>query len=145
MMDVTYGRPEPSELDAIRALLMSTGLPAADIDPHIGDFIVARAGPELVGSIGLEVAGDAGLLRSLAVQPAYRGRGIAEALCGRLEAHARAQGVRQLYLLTTTAEGYFRKRGYVSTPRTGAPAGLQSTREFRSICPSTAVCMRKDL
>ncbi|MEW6363681.1 MAG: arsenic resistance N-acetyltransferase ArsN2 [Acidobacteriota bacterium] len=145
MEDVEFTRAVPGDLAEIRALLVSAELPAADIEPHISNFIVARAGQELIGSIGIEVAGDAGLLRSLAVRPPYRGRGIAETLCSRLEGYARALGVRRLYLLTTTAEGYFRKRGYQRVPRSEAPAGVQSTHEFRSACPSTAACMRKDL
>lgn len=130
----------------IRRLLADVGLPHEDISPaHLAHFLVARGGEELTGVVGLEVHGPAALLRSLAVPPAHRGRGIAIRLTDEAEAYARSLGVRTLYLLTTTAEGFFAKRGYLRTDRRDVPAAVQGTAEFRSICPASAVCMRKDL
>jgi mannose-6-phosphate isomerase-like protein (cupin superfamily) len=57
------------------------------------------------------------------------------------ESHARNLGVRRLYLLTTTAEAYFAKRGFERCAREAAPAAIRQTREFRSLCPDTAACM----
>lgn len=131
---------------AIKALLAACGLPCEDLTPiHLEHFWVLRDGPELAGVVGLEMYGDVGLLRSLAVAETNRGIGIAAQLTDKAEADARAQGVRALYLLTTTAADYFARRGYKRADRDAAPAALKNTAEFRSLCPDSAVCMVKEL
>jgi amino-acid N-acetyltransferase len=140
-----YQSAAPQDLAAIRDLLQECGLPFEDIASHLPHFILAKEGSKLVASIGLEALGDAGLLRSLAVSPQYRGQRIAEALCESLERQALALGIESLYLLTLTAEGFFRKRGYVNIERLQAPSAVQNTEEFKSICPASSVCMKKVL
>lgn len=135
-----------SDETCIRHLLAECALPGEDLTPsHLAHFLLLEDGERLAGVVGIEVLGRHGLLRSLAVAAPYRGRGIAGRLTDAAEAHARASGVVTLYLLTTTAEGFFTKRGYRVLRRAEAPDGVRGTTEFRSICPSGAVCMRKDL
>jgi amino-acid N-acetyltransferase len=62
-----------------------------------------------------------------------------------IEEYAISQRVRHLYLLTTTADLFFARTGYQVIPRESAPAPIQETAEFQSICPASAVCMVKDL
>jgi N-acetylglutamate synthase-like GNAT family acetyltransferase len=62
-----------------------------------------------------------------------------------LEAGARAGGLTHLYLLTETAKDFFLKRGYHVVPRAAAPTALQTTAEFKSLCPASAICMHKEL
>jgi amino-acid N-acetyltransferase len=62
-----------------------------------------------------------------------------------MEAVARENGVRELYLLTMTAALFFANRGYEKVERSKAPAALQGTTEFASLCPVSSVCMRKRL
>ena len=50
-----------------------------------------------------------------------------------------------VYLLTTTAEQFFPKWGFVQIPRDDVPAGVQQSVEFQSACPSTAIVMRATL
>lgn len=141
--------PEParfSDFDAIVRLLDDASLPHVDLTPgHLEHFLVLRDGDELAGVVGMEAAEDAGLLRSLAVPEARRGGGLASRLVDALEEHARAGGVRTLYLLTTTADGFFARRGYARAGRAAVPDAIAATAEFRGICPSTAVCMAKAL
>jgi amino-acid N-acetyltransferase len=59
--------------------------------------------------------------------------------------YAHELGVKELYLLTTTAEKFFPKLGFDSIDRDNVPTPIQATEEFSSICPSTAVCMVKKL
>ena len=84
------------------------------------------------------------MLRSLVVAEAWRGRGLGDALVRRLEAAAQAWGVRRWWLLTTTAEAFFLKRGFRLTPRAEAPAAIAATAEFRGLCPSIAVCLSRE-
>ena len=143
MIDVTYERFETGEAERVRAILVSEGLPADDVTPHLAHFITARRSGDVVGCVGLEPAGEDGLLRSLAVSAHLRGRGVGNALCDELERHAREIGITRLFLLTTTAEEFFRRRGFSRIERDEAPPAIQSTREFSTTCPASAVLMRK--
>jgi len=107
--------------------------------------MAAWDGPQMAGVVGLELLGDVALLRSLAVPAEYRGRWIGSQLTCKAEAYARSQGVEVLYLLTLTAEVFFARRGYRVVGRDTAPAAIQETTEFRSLCPDSAVCMVKHL
>jgi amino-acid N-acetyltransferase len=89
--------------------------------------------------------GDVALLRSLVIAPGRRGTGEGSALLKHAEDHARAQGVRDLFLLTTTAETFFAKHGYMRATRESAPAAIRMTREFGSICPASAAFMSRKL
>ncbi|TFW01825.1 GNAT family N-acetyltransferase [Oxalobacteraceae bacterium OM1] len=131
---------------AILALLKDSGLPYQDIEEtRLNDFLVAEGGQSLLGAVGLEVYGDAALLRSLVVRPESRWTGLGNQLVTAIEEHARQKGVSTVYLLTTTAADYFVRRGYDTMPRSEAPAALQATTEFAGLCPSQAVCMRRRL
>ena len=142
-------RPEPahaSDFDAILRLLEDARLPCADLTPaHLAHFVVLRHGGSVVGVVGMEVRGDAGLLRSLAVAEELRGGGLAAELVDALEARGRTLGIRTLHLLTTTAEGFFARRGYATVDRASVPEAILATEEFRSICPASAVSMAKSL
>ena len=139
-------RPSSAEdLVAVRALLASAALPSEDVRDGEQEYIVAVHDGDLVGCVGLETHGDAGLLRSLVVLPELRCSGVGSALHDRIVAHARARGVRVAYLLTTTAERFFAARGFEHIDRATVPGALLATPEFRSRCPATAVCMRRSL
>ena len=85
------------------------------------------------------------LLRSLAVAPDWQGRGLGAALLAHAERTARQRGITTLYLLTTTAEAFFARHGYVRLPREAAPPVLHQTAEFAALCPASAVCLTKPL
>ena len=61
------------------------------------------------------------------------------------EQGGRVRGVKALWLLTTDASDYFAARGYAAADRACAPAALQGCAQFRSLCPSSAACLRKTL
>ncbi len=134
------------DLDAVRNLLRTVDLPHEDLTfGHLEDFLVACDSDDLCGVVGLEPCGDVALLRSLAVAPAARGEGLGARLVDAIEDQAHELDIRTLYLLTTTAEGYFRTRGYESMARDDLPEAIQETDEAARLCPSSAACMRKDL
>ena len=60
----------------LRALLESVGLPVADVATGRQEYLLALDGERLIGAVGLEVVGEDGLLRSLAVVPALVWRRI---------------------------------------------------------------------
>ena len=55
------------------------------------------------------------------------------------------QGIKTLYLLTTTAAQFFAKRGYEAVPRSEAPAAIAATAQFSDLCPASSAFMRKAL
>ena len=141
-----YRRAAPTDLERVRALLAACGLPTADLSPLLAaDFLVAMEADALVGCVALEQLSDGALLRSLAVDPAHRGRGIGERLCDEAEASARAAGVATLFALTATAADYLAARGFRPMPRESLPPSVQATAQFRELCPATAVAMCKKL
>jgi amino-acid N-acetyltransferase len=91
------------------------------------------------------VYGAAALLRSAVVADQARGRGVGAALLDRLLEHARARGVRQVYLLTTTAEDWFPRFGFTRIARQAVPAALHASAEFRGACPDSATVMQATL
>ncbi len=132
-------------MPAIQALLTDCHLPTDGIELLADHCLVARAGSKLLGTVALEPQGRSALLRSLAVAPDYRGRSLGRSLCARMVSHARLLGVEQLYLLTTGAEQYFAALGFKRAKRSAAPAQIQATSQFRSLCPKSAVCMARDI
>lgn len=135
-----------ADFHSVITLLAASELPHEDL--HLGsmqEFLVVTDGQTALGVIGLERFGDIGLLRSLAVDRERRAAGIGGDLVDALERRSRDTGVRMLYLLTTTAADFFARRGYAIVPRAQAPATIQSTQEFSTLCPAQAVCLRKFL
>ena len=133
------------DLDAIARMLRAAALPTEDLDASAIEFLVLEAAGRLVGAVGLERFGATGLLRSLVVDQAHRGGGRGAALVRALERRARDAGIGELVLLTQTAEAFFEARGYAAIARDEAPASVRASAEFRSLCPASAVCMRRRL
>jgi amino-acid N-acetyltransferase len=142
--DERLGPARRDELEVVLALVGGAGLPTVGVADHFpGAYVVARSGSNVVAVAGLEVYGDVGLLRSVAVSPAAQGSGLGQLLVAdRLHA-ARGQNLRAVYLLTTTAADYFRHLGFEETPRSGAPVPLLKSSEFSAVCPASAVCFAK--
>ena len=137
---------ECDKKDILR-LLLEENLPTEDINIQtLKNFLVAREGNgATVGAVGVEVRQDAGLLRSLVVQPSYRGGGLGKQLTSEIEAYAREMGVKTLFLLTMTAADFFPRLGYQVTQRSGVPRPIAETFEFKSACAVSAVCLGKNL
>lgn len=136
----------PSDLESIEALLDELDLPHEDLTAaHLDDFLVCRSGGDLAGVVGLERYGGIGLLRSLGVRADRRGSGLGTHLTNRIEVHARLHDVNDIYLLTTTAAGFFRSRGYDRIERDDLPSAIQETEEVAQLCPESATCMHKRL
>jgi amino-acid N-acetyltransferase len=142
MSDVTITAATPADVDAIKALLEANDLPTAGVDEHWKTFIIARDGEHVVGCGGAEAYQFAALIRSIAVTPDARSRGVGRRMVRQLLDRLASRGIREFYLLTTTAEEYFRKRGFKTIDRDEVHPQLLASREFQDACPSSAVCMR---
>ena len=141
-MDIVRKPPEI----AVKTLLDAAQLPIADITPeHMEHFFGAWEGSSLAGVVGIEPFGTTALLRSLTVAELKRCSGLGAALLAQAEEYAMGQGIRSMFLLTTTAEPYFEKHGYSYIVREEVPAAIQNTVEFTSLCPGSAVLMVKHM
>lgn len=129
----------------VATLLQAAELPTDGLEDQFDAFSVAVDGGQVIGAAGIERYGDYGLLRSAVVSSAARGRGVGEALVlDRIDWSMRA-GLQALYLLTTTAADYFARFGFTVADRAVVPTEVQASKEFASICPSTATVMRLSL
>jgi amino-acid N-acetyltransferase len=142
MTEITIAAATAADLEPIKALLAASDLPVAGVDEHWKTFIVARDGQNLVACGGAEAYQFVALIRSVAVQPAYRSHGLGRRIVRQLLDRLASRGLREFYLLTTTAEDYFRKRGFKTIDRDEVHPQLLSSREFQDACPDNAVCMR---
>ncbi len=104
--------------DAIRALLAASSLPIADLAATPIRFWVARHGERVIGTVGLERYGAAGLLTL-------------------------AAGVKLLVVLTQTAQPIFARWGYAAVDRAYVPEDVKQSAEFTALCPASAVCLTK--
>jgi amino-acid N-acetyltransferase len=142
MPEITITPARAEDLEAIKRLLLEMNLPTAGVDEHWKTFLIARDGEAMVGCGGAEAYQVVALIRSIAVKPEYRSHGIGRRLVRQLLDRLASRGLREFYLLTTTAEAYFKKRGFKPIDRDEVHPQLLSSREFQDACPSTAVCMR---
>ncbi|GAB4027467.1 arsenic resistance N-acetyltransferase ArsN2 [Spirosoma gilvum] len=136
---------QPNEKETVVALLEQVDLLTEDLPVGLPDFIIAKDEETPVGVAGLESFGSVGLLRSIAVDPAYRGKGIAAQLINRIVATADSAQLKELYLITTTADGYFTRYGFVPVSRETAPEAIRQTRQFSGLCPSSAIVMKRTI
>jgi len=135
----------PEKVADIEALLQLCELPFEDCQLQVDNFAGILVAGKLVATGALQYEGSVALLRSIAVHPNSRGRGLAGTMIRYLLEQARTRGVKQLYILTETAESYFARYEFYPILRESAPASIQATRQFQSLCPASARAMRLDL
>jgi protein-tyrosine-phosphatase/N-acetylglutamate synthase-like GNAT family acetyltransferase len=133
------------DLTAIRALLESSRLPTSDLASARPEFVAIRERGRVVAAGALQRFGSFALLRSVVVAEDRRGSGLGHAIVLELERLARVARIDQLILLTETAASFFARHGYQVIERGAAPADVQGSEEFRSLCPASATCMAKVL
>jgi len=142
---VTIRAAAVADLPGVRLLLEDAGLPLDGADAAFEHGVVAVAGDTVVGGAAVELYGTDGLLRSVVVSPTLRGMGIGPALVTAAEEMAAGLGIRDLYLLTETAEDWFPRLGYVALERAAAPDGIAGSWEFRFACVERGILMRRPL
>jgi N-acetylglutamate synthase-like GNAT family acetyltransferase/2-polyprenyl-3-methyl-5-hydroxy-6-metoxy-1,4-benzoquinol methylase len=142
--DYSLRPARPADLPAIESLLTVSGLPTAGVADHLSTFFVADAGG-VAGVIGLELAGENALLRSLAVAGDQRKRGLGSALFHQALDQARQAGATTAYLLTNTAEQFAARQGFTPIGRSDIPADLLTASALATACPASSACLQKVL
>ena len=138
---IQISKATESNLAEIVEILKVNNLPYNDVAESDIDFLIAQQDNKIIGCIGLQKINREGLLRSFAVLDEFKNLGIGKNLFDELLAYAKNSGVSTLHLLTTTADQYFKRNGFVNAERKSAPEEMQKTSEFSGICPSSSVYM----
>ena len=133
-----------NSLSAAVELLKKNNLPTEDINPGTQLFVIEE-NDSVIGTIAVEYNFDVALLRSLSVCGQKRNSGIGQMLVAFIENYVQKQGVQSIYLLTTTAEAFFLKKGYESVDRNEVPDFIKNTKEFSIICSASSTLMKKEL
>ena len=96
-----------------------------------GDFWVAKAGEQVIGTIGLkDIGAGQAALRKMFVAAEYRGRelGVAAKLLNRLIEDAGRNGVKEIFLGTTdkflAAHRFYEKHGFAEVAKQSLPASF---------------------
>ena len=134
-----------SDIKEIQNLLKENSLPFEDLESSMVSLFVSVLNGQIIGCIGVEIKGEDGLLRSFSVTDKYKNQGIGNALFNILVNYSKSENIKKLHLLTTTADGYFSKKGFVKSDRINAPESIQTTTEFSTLCPSSSVYMTLEI
>lgn len=124
------------------AMLHEHNLLITDLDDDKLLYLLFN-GEKAIGTAGLEIFDDCALLRSVSVAKELQGKGYGSIINEEIEMLARESGIECLYLLTTTAKDFFDRQGYCIIKREDAPEAIRQTTEFSSLCPESAVLMKK--
>ena len=136
---------EPQDLKQIVTILNDLELPTEDISPHnLKNFFKLADHDEILAIVGLELYDSNGILRSLAVKDHVRNLGLGTEIVHYVEKKAQSAGVTRLFLLTETAEIFFKKLNYSNYDRSTVPTVISQSMEFSKLCAESAVCMKKD-
>jgi len=145
MEKMNFEELAPGDFATVFDLLNEAGLDDSDLgQPGIRLFQIVESG-RVTAVGGLEIRDGQALLRSVAVKKEWRGTGLGKKLVAQIEKAARQSGIQSLYLLTTTASGFFQSLGYSPIHRDDFAEPLKLTAQFAGLCPASAICMKKEL
>jgi amino-acid N-acetyltransferase len=122
------------DVPAILRLLQGAGLRVDGVDKHPERFwVVEKAGesPRVTGTIGMEVYGRAGLLRSFVMERGtWNGRVGMNLLLLALSA-ARERGLDELYLTTAGSPALFEGLGFTAVTGSELPVPIRASEHLR--------------
>lgn len=138
---ITFKKLDTSYNEEALSLLTKNNLPSEDFDLSLFHVIGAFDNDRLHAIAALELYGPHALLRSVAVDGREHKKGIGTLLINEIIKESNQLNLSKLFILTETAEGFFRKQNFIVTDRQQVPASVQQSKEFQHICPASAVCM----
>jgi arsenite methyltransferase len=132
-----------ADLPAALAILEKANLPTQGVTDHFErGYAVLEQNHRIVGLAGLEIYGNDALLRSVAIDDAFRGHGHGRLLVRERLQWAREHGIADVYLLTTSAAAFFADLGFERIDRAQASEAVRAAPEFAYTCCSTAATMK---
>jgi amino-acid N-acetyltransferase len=143
MINLTLKLAVNKEFDKALKLLENNHLPTSDIGDNVELYTVYDH-QNLIGTIGLEPFNSEGLLRSVCFDFEAQNKGFGSKILTIFEAQIREKGIKNLYLLTTTAQRFFEKNNYKVISREDVSDAIRQTTEFKGVCPTSAIVMKKE-
>lgn len=126
-------RARAEDIPRIEALITGEHLPAYGLDEFLGTFFVLADGEHIVGCAGLEVYGEAALLRSVVVAPERRRRDEGRRLVEAALAEARRRGVARVYLFTMNAGAFFGRLGFRDVRPEDFEEAVRASRQYEAV------------
>lgn len=133
------------EINEVKELLLSSNLPTSDLNNAPIHFFGMKKNNKLIVTGALEVYGNNAVLRSVAVSNNFQNNGYGKQIVRYLEEVALEMKISHLFLLTTSAENFFKKLKYLPIQRHSCPPKILSSSQFTDICPQSSVCLFKNL
>jgi len=127
------------------ALLAARSLPPLPRTLAGANVLVALAGGEVVGVVGLEVQGLHGIVSALAVADTDDPAAVARSLLYALVSRANEISLRTLFVLGEDADGWFAAAGFLPVSEDSVPLAIRTTRSFRAPRPATSRVLRFEL
>ncbi len=112
-MDIELRKATQADIKDIKTLLSFYYLDTEKVEKNLPEFMVAVLDKKTVGCVCLDI-GDVLELRSIAVLPAYRNKGIGSRLADAVL--RRATEITNAIYLRTTSPIFFEKKGFVCLP-----------------------------
>jgi len=139
-VEFTIELAEQQDFLQIQNLLECSGLSTRGITADAGKYYIAK-GSSVMGVLGFEIYNTSALLRSLAVYPPFKKRGIAKQLIEHVLNNVRHHRCDTAYLLTNTAADYLCTYGFVPIDRNDIPSDILTTSALGDVCPMSSTCM----
>ncbi|MCL7415806.1 MAG: GNAT family N-acetyltransferase [ANME-2 cluster archaeon] len=124
------------DIALIKSILAQYILETELVEETIEQFIVAEVEGRVVGCACLDTARDMVELRSIAVLPAWKQKGIGRSMCEIME--QRAAAVAGKLYVRTTAKGFFGKMGFKALDNSQKPVLWQDCAK----CDKLNICMQ---
>jgi amino-acid N-acetyltransferase len=141
MKEYSIRRANASDIAEIKETLTAGGLPTVGVDKAVEQFLVAE-GSQVIGVLGALYDTPKALLRSFAVSPAQRSKGVGGTLVVEIFKELQRQEIEEVYLITDTAAEYFRRVGFYEITRAEMPANLLKESGLDEACPCSSKCMK---
>lgn len=129
---IRLSQAAPHDFDTIKTLLEGCGLYTSSVTPEGSTYWLATLDGVPAGCIGLEVGEGASLIRSMAVLPRFRGRGLGRALALSALTQATLRGDREVYLFSSGAGDYWQRFGFVPSSPAEVTAALPDAPQVQS-------------
>lgn len=136
----------PHDLPLVEKLLSDLDLPIEGVQDQFNNyFILENISKELIGVAGLEIYNQYGLLRSVAIHQKFQNKHLGTYMVKKVEEFGKSKNLKEIYLLTETAEKFFSKHGYTLVQRDLVPEDIQKSYEYSTACKNSAIVMKKQL
>ena len=135
----------PEDGEDITALVRSGGLELLPSDARTGwTFVAEDEHGSVLATAACERQGDEAYLRSVAVRDDLRGAGLGSVVVAAAAQSAADGGVRELFLYTMEAQGFFQRLGFEALAASEAPRWIAESESAR-YCGEGASLMRRAL